>query len=279
VQYFDAPPESARPDVEALVVVAQRVDAELLDRLPNLRLVANYGAGYDLIDVEVCRSRGIVVTNTPGVTSAATADLAFGLLLALRRRIVGGDAFVRTGSWESGWADEPLKGDEVTGSTLGILGLGRIGQAVAQRARAFEMRVLYTRRTPDGDPAHRVLEQLLAEADIVSIHVPLTGETRGLIDAKRLALMPDGAALINTARGEIVDEPALVAELVSGRLQAGLDVFAHEPRVPPELYALPNVVLTPHLGTATERTREAMTRVLVDNLLAVEAGRPAPNAV
>jgi glyoxylate reductase len=247
--------------------------------LPNLRLVANYGAGYELVDVEACRSRGVLVTNTPGVTSAATADLTLGLLLALRRRIAVGDDFVRSGQWDTAWADEPLKGDEVAGSTLGIVGLGRIGQAVAQRARGFEMRVLYTRRTPDSDSAHRTLEQLLSEADIVSIHLPLTDETRGLIDARRLALMRDGSALINTARGQIVDEPALVTELVSGRLQAGLDVFAHEPQVPPELFRLPNVVMTPHLGTATQATREAMTRVLVDNLLAVKAGDPLPNAV
>jgi glyoxylate reductase len=260
-------------------VVADRVDADLLDRLPSLRVVANYGAGYDMVDVEECRSRGIVVTNTPGVTSSATADLAFGLLLALRRRIAAGDAFVRSARWKSGWADEPLKGDEVAGSTLGILGFGRIGSAVAQRARGFDMRVLYTRRTPDGHPAHRSLEELLSEADVVSIHLPLTDETRGLIDGQRLALMRDGAALINTARGQVVDEPALVQELVSGRLQAGLDVFAHEPDVPSELFDLPNVVMTPHLGTATQATREAMTRVLVDNLLAVEARKPPPNSV
>jgi glyoxylate reductase len=259
--------------------VAERVDEELLERFPSLRVVANYGAGYDLVDVEACRRRGVVVTNTPGVTSAATADLTFGLILAVRRRIAAGDAFVRSGRWGSGWADEPLKGDEVSGSTLGIVGLGRIGRAVAQRARGFDMRVIYTRRTPDDDPGYRPFVALLAESDVVSLHLPLTDETRGLIEAGHLALMRDGAALINTARGQIVDQPALVAELASGRLQAGLDVFAHEPDVPTELFELPNVVMTPHLGTATQETREAMTRVLVDNLLAVEAGAPPPNAV
>jgi glyoxylate reductase len=251
----------------------------MLELLPSLRLVANYGAGYDLVDVEGCRRRGIAVTNTPGVTSAATADLAFGLILAVRRRIVAGDSFVRSGRWGSDWADEPLRGEEVAGSTLGIVGLGKIGQAVDQRARGFDMRVLHTRSRPTDDPAYRPLADLLAESDVVSLHLPLTDETRGLIDAERLALMRDGSCLINTARGLIVDEPALVAELVSGRLQAGLDVFAHEPTVPPELFELPNVVMTPHLGTATEATREAMTRVLVDNLLAAEAGRPLPNEV
>jgi glyoxylate reductase len=279
IEYLDGPLTEVRPDVEALAVVAERVDDELLERLPKLRVVANYGAGYDLVDVDACRARGVVVTNTPGVTSAATADLTFGLILAVRRRIVTGDAFVRSGRWASGWADEPLKGDEVVGSMLGIVGLGRIGRAVAQRARGFDMRVVYTRRTPDDDPAYRPLDVLLGEADVVSIHLPLTDETRGAFDARRLALMRDGSALINTARGQIVDEPALMAELVSGRLQAGLDVFAHEPDVPAALFGLPNVVVTPHLGTATQATREAMTRVLVDNLLAVEAGERPPNAV
>ena len=260
-------------------MVAEAVDRTTLDRFPNLRLVANYGAGYDLVDVEACRERGVAVTNTPGVTAAATADLTMGLILAVGRRIAAGDRVVRSGRWGSGWADEPLKGDEVTGATLGIVGLGRTGRAVAQRARGFEMRVLYTRTTPDDDPAYRSLDQLLGEADIVTLHVPLTDETRGFMDARRLALMRDGACLVNTSRGQVVDEPALVAELVSGRLRAGLDVFANEPDVPPELFELDNVVMTPHLGTATEATREAMTRVLVDNLLAVERGERPPNAV
>jgi glyoxylate reductase len=255
------------------------VDERMLDLLPSLRLVANYGAGYDLVDVEACRRRGVAVTNTPGVTSAATADLAFGLILAVRRRIGVGDSFVRSGRWESGWADEPLTGDEIAGSTLGVVGLGRIGSAVAQRARGFEMRVLFTRSHSEDDPAYRPLADLLAESDVVSLHVPLTDETRQLINAERLALMRDGTCLINTARGPIVDETALVAELVSGRLYAGLDVFADEPNVPPELFDLHNLVMTPHLGTATRATREAMTRVLVDNLLAAEAGRPLPNLV
>jgi len=279
VEYLEGQLTEERPDVEALAIVAEPVDEKILELLPNVRVVANYGAGYDLVDVEACHARGVMVTNTPGVTSAATADLTFGLILALRRRIAAGDTFVRSGRWGSGWVDEPLKGDEVAGSTLGIVGLGRIGQAVARRAEGFEMRVLYTRRRESEDPHYRSLEELLAESDVVSLHVPLTDATRGLIDARRLALMRDGTALINTSRGQIVDEPALVAELASGRLQAGLDVFAAEPNVPPALFQLPNVVMTPHLGTATQSTRGAMTRVLVDNLLAVEAGQPPPNAV
>jgi glyoxylate reductase len=255
------------------------VDETTLERFPRLRLVANYGAGYDLVDVEACRRRGVAVTNTPGVTTAATADLTFGLILAVRRRIAAGDRVVRAGKWGSGWADEPLRGDEVSGATLGIVGYGRIGRAVAERARGFEMRVLYTRSAPDDDPACRPLDELLGESEVVSLHVPLTDETRGFIDARRLALMQNGSCLVNTSRGPVVDEPALVAELVSGRLRAGLDVFAQEPNVPPELFELDNVVMTPHLGTATQATREAMTRVLVDNLLAAERGEPLPNEV
>ena len=277
VEILDAPPAEPRPDVEALVVVAETVDDRRLDLLPSLRIVANYGVGYDGVDIEACARRGVAVTNTPGVLDAATADLAFGLLLAARRRIVEGDRYVREGKWGSDWAEAVLLGDEVSGATLGVVGLGRIGSAVARRARAFDMRVLYTRRSPDEES--RPLDALLAEADVVSLHVPLTEETSGLIDARRLGLMRDGTCLVNTARGAIVDEEALVRELVSGRLRAGLDVFAHEPSVPRELLDLPNVVLTPHIGSGTGATREAMTRVLVDNLLAARDGRALPNRV
>jgi glyoxylate reductase len=277
VELLEAPLAEPRPDVEALVVVAQVVDDRLLDLLPSLRIVANYGVGYDGVDVEACARRGVAVANTPGVLDAATADLAFGLLLAAQRRIVEGDRYVRDGRWGTDWAEAVLLAEEVSGATLGVVGLGRIGSAVARRARAFDMRVLYTRRSPD--PESMALDDLLAEADVVSLHLPLTEETHGLIDARRLALMRDGACLVNTARGAIVDEEALVRELVSGRLRAGLDVFAHEPSVPRELLDLPNVVLTPHIGSGTRATREAMTRVLVDNVLALRDGREPPNRV
>jgi glyoxylate reductase len=264
--------KAPRPDVEALVVANEPVP---LDLLPGLRLVANYSVGYDRIGLEELTHRGIAVTNTPGVLSAATADLTFALILAARRRVVEGDALVRAGKWQAGWANG-IVSEELTGSTLGIVGLGRIGEAVVRRAQGFELRVLYAQRTRlETDLAeYRELDALLEESDLVSIHTPLTPETRGLIDARRLALMRDGACFINTARGEIVEEAALVAELVSGRLRAGLDVFAHEPNVPAELLPLQNVVLTPHLGSATRQTREAMTRVVVDNVLAFERGDP-----
>jgi lactate dehydrogenase-like 2-hydroxyacid dehydrogenase len=269
--------QDPRPDVEAMVVANEPVP---LDLLPNLRVVANFGVGYDRIDVAACAERGVLVTNTPGVLDGATADLTFALVLAIRRQIVEGDRLVRNGGWTTSWSEGRVA-EDVTGSTLGIVGLGRIGGAVARRARGFDLRVLYTQRRPaDTDIAEfRDLDTLLAEADIVTIHAPLTPETRALIDARRLALLRDGACLVNTARGEIVDEPALVAELVSGRIRAGLDVFAHEPNVPPELLGLANVVLTPHVGSATRQTREAMTRLVVDNLLAVAHGRPPPTPV
>jgi len=261
-----------RPDVEALLAANESIP---LDLLPGLRLIANFGVGYDRLDVAELGRRGIAVSNTPGVLSAATADLTFALILAVRRRVVEGDRAVRAGAWAGSWADGFLA-EELTGATLGIVGLGRIGQAVARRAVGFDLRVLYAQRTRVdtelGD--YRELDELLAVSDLVTIHAPLTQETRGLIDARRLALLRDGASFVNTSRGEIVDEPALVAELVSGRLRAGLDVFAHEPHVPEKLLDLPNVVLTPHLGSGTRQTREAMTRLAVDNLLAFERGDP-----
>jgi lactate dehydrogenase-like 2-hydroxyacid dehydrogenase len=267
------------PGPEALIVTNDTVDGAVLDLLPDLGLVANFGVGYDRIDVEACRRRGVIVTNTPGVLDAATADLAWALLLAAQRRVVEGDRQVRAGEWRGGWAEGGLA-VEVTGSTLGIVGLGRIGTAVARRAAGFELRVLYTQRTRlDGaterelNAEWRPLDDLLRVADSVSLHVPRTVETTGLLDARRLGLLRDGAVLVNTARAEVVDRDALVRELQSGRLRAGLDVFWDEPNVPPELLGLPNAVLTPHIGSATETARFGMTRLVVDNVLAVFAGR------
>ena len=254
-----------RPDADVLVVMNEPVP---FDAYPRLRLVANFSVGYDNIDVEECRRRGIAVTNTPGVLDAATADLAFGLILAARRRIAEADRAIRGG----GWRLEGLA-HEVTGATLAVVGVGRIGAAVARRAAGFDMRVVGV-RSREGD-----LDTALRDADVVSVHVPLNEQTRGLISRGRLASLRDGATLVNTARGAIVDEDALVDELVSGRISAGLDVFVHEPHVPERLRELPNVVLTPHIASATVETRAAMTRVVVDNVLAFGRGEPLPNPV
>jgi glyoxylate reductase len=266
--------EGRREDVEVLIVAGDTVDDSVLDRLPSLKLVANYGVGYDNVDADACRARGVAVTNTPGVLDAATADLTIALLLAVRRRVVEGDALVRSGRWGTSWSESPFLGRDLSGATLGIVGLGRIGAAVAKRALAFDMRVLFHRRSHTEDPGFRELDDLLREADVVSLHTPLTTETNGLISRERLALIRDGATLVNTARGAIVDEDALVTELISGRISAGLDVFVHEPQVPEALLALPNVVLTPHIGSATVETRAAMARIVVDNVLALARDEP-----
>lgn len=268
-----------RDGVEVLVVANEAVDEAALDLLPSLRLVANFGVGYDRIDLAACRARGVAVTNTPGVLDAATADLTLALILAARRRLVEGDELVRAGGWSTPWAEGPFMGREVSGATLGIVGMGRIGSAVAQRAKGFELRVIFNRRTPSDDPGYRDLDDLLRESDIVSLHTPLSDETTGLVSRARLALLRDGATFVNTARGAVVDEEALVAELVSGRITAGLDVFVHEPGVPEALVGLPNVVLSPHIGSATVETRGAMTRVVVENVLALERGEPLKTPV
>jgi glyoxylate reductase len=267
-------PDRRRDDVEVLIVANETVDEVVLDLLPSLRLVANFGVGYDRIDVAACRERGIAVTNTPGVLDVATADLALALMLAARRRIVEGDELVRAGGWGMHWAEGPFLAREVSGATLGIVGLGRIGSAVAKRARGFDMSVVFHRRTRTDDPGYRELDDLLRESDIVSLHTPLNAETTGLLSRERLALLRDGATLVNTARGAVVDEEALVDELVAGRITAGLDVFVHEPEAPTALRGLPNVVLTPHIASATVETRTAMTRIVVDNVLAFERGEP-----
>jgi glyoxylate reductase len=268
------PPAEALPGVDVLLQAVVPVGPRQLELLPDLRLVGNYGVGYDNVDVAACRERGIAVTNTPGVLDAAVADLTLALILACRREVVLSDRFVRDGRWSSGWSRPERLGRDLEGTTLGLVGFGRIGQQVATRARAFGMRIVFHRRT-GGLP----LEELLRSSDVVSLHVPLTPETHGLVSRDRLALLHDGATLVNTARGAIVDEDALADELTSGRISAGLDVFADEPRVPERLLGLPNVVLTPHIASATVETRAAMTRVLVDNVLAFRRGEPLPDEV
>ena len=268
------PPAHPLPGVDVLLEAVVPVGEAELDLLPDLRLVANYGVGYDNVGLAACRERGIALTNTPGVLDAAVAELTLALMLACRRLVLESDRFVRERRWQRGWSRPERLGHDLAGSTLGLVGYGRIGQEVAKRAEAFGMHVVFHRRT-DGLP----LDELLRGADVVSLHVPLTPETRGLLSRERLALLPEGATLVNTARGAIVDEKALVEELVSGRISAGLDVFAAEPQVPERLLDLPNVVLTPHIASATVETRAAMTRALVDNVLAFVRGEPLPNEV
>ena len=239
-----------------LPILGDRVDRELLDAAPRLRIVANHAVGYDNVDVPTCTARGVWVTNTPDVLTDATADLTWALILALARRLREGERMLRSGAFV-GWAPTMLLGRELRGRMLGILGYGRIGRAVARRAEGFGMRVLFTAR--GGGVA---FEELLEQSDVLSIHCPLTPQTRHLIGPAELLRMKRGAILVNTARGPIVDEGALVAALESGHLGgAALDVFENEPAVHPGLMGRDDVVLLPHLGSATQETRASMARI------------------
>lgn len=280
-------PEAGRVGLERAVeratalvcLLTDRVDRALLEASPSLRLVANYAVGVDNIDLAAARELGVTVINTPNVLTAATADLAMALLLSVTRRVVEGDALVRAGAF-AGWMPDLLLGQGLEGRTLGIAGYGRIGRAVARRAVAFGLDVLFwSRRAVDDSPvpARQVsLEELLGASDIVSLHLPLTAQTQGLLGPERLDLMKPGAILINTCRGPVVDEAALAARLSAGRLGgAGLDVFEREPLVHPELLTAPNVVLTPHLGSATQTTRERMAEALCLDVVRVLTGEEA----
>jgi glyoxylate reductase len=277
--------------VDALLcLLTETVDAAVMDAAgPQLRVVSNMAVGVDNVDVAAATTRGILVTNTPGVLTDATADLAWTLILSTVRRVVEGDHMIREGRFER-WSPFMLLGRAVAGSTLAIVGMGRIGQAVARRALGWDMRVLYTRR--DGPlPAEQIpagarweycaeLDALLSEADIVSLHVPLLPETRHLIGARELALMRRGSYLVNTARGPVVDEAALVEALRSGHLAgAGLDVYEREPELADGLSELSNVVLLPHLGSATVETRGRMAELAALNAIAAVRGEPVPHAV
>jgi glyoxylate reductase len=265
-----------------MCLLTDRIDADVLDAAPGLRIVANIAVGFDNIDRAAAGARDIIVTNTPDVLTDATADLTWGLMLSIMRRIPEGERLLRRGEWK-GWALDFLLGSDLRHKQLGIVGFGRIGQAVAARAGAFGMHVVYaTLDAPTGSvPAELVackrvtLDALLATSDVISCHVPLTPETRHLINATTLATMKRGAYLINTSRGPIVDEAALAAALRDGVIAgAALDVYEREPVVHPDLFALENVVLAPHIGSGTVETRTAMADLAARNVLAVLAGQP-----
>ena len=278
---LDAPPReelfAAVTGVNGLVTVpVDIVDAVLLEAAgPQLRIVAQYGVGYDNVDLEAARARGIVVTNTPDVLTRASAELTIALILALLRRVAEGDRLIRRGKR---WSLSPtfMLGASVEGRTLGVVGLGRIGREVARLAAALGMRVIHSSRS-SGLP----LDELLAQADVVTLHTPLTSETRHLIDERALGLMRPDAFLVNTSRGAVVDQPALVRALRERRIAgAALDVFEREPEVPAELLGLENVVLTPHVASATVEAREAMGMLVVEALQDVLVdGRPPRHAV
>ena len=260
------------------------IDAEVLDAGPGLRVVANMAVGYNNIDVNEASSRRIPVTNTPGVLTDTTADFAFALLMATARRVAEADKFTRAGRFH-GWGPLMMVGTDINGKTLGIVGFGRIGRAVARRATGFGMRVLYFDRVTAAPDVERTLnarsvplEQLLAESDFVSLHTDYNPETHHLIGAPEFDMMKQGAYLINTARGAIVDEAALVAALKSGKLAgAGLDVFEHEPEINPELIELDSAVLAPHIASASMETRTAMALMAAENVLAALRGERPPN--
>jgi len=269
----------------AVVTLGDRIDAETIHVATRLKVLTNYAVGYNNIDLAAARQRGLIITNTPDVLTDATADLTWALLLATARRIVEGDALVRSGRW-TGWSPTQLLGAEVSGKTLGIIGMGRIGQAVAHRAVGFRMPVRYHTRQPLATSSlpreweHRSLQDILGEADVVTIHVPLTPATYHLIGARELAWMRPTAFVINTARGPIVDEGALVYALKTGIIAgAGLDVYEQEPAIHSALAQLKQVVLLPHLGSATVHARVQMGLVCLENIQAVLDGRPAPNQV
>ena len=263
--------------VDAVVTMLHdRVDDALLDAAgPQLQVVANVAVGYDNVDVPACAARGVVVTNTPGVLTDATADLAIALMLAITRRLGEGERLIRSGEpWA--WAIDFMLGRGLRGKTLGVVGYGAIGQATATRARAFGMEVVFTRRSGGGVS----LDELLERAHVVSLHVPLSDATRHLIGAEALRRMRADAYLVNTARGPVVDEEALAEALRDGTIAgAALDVFEREPEVHPALRELDNVVLVPHLGSATVETRTAMAELAAANAVAVLAGRPPPAPV
>jgi lactate dehydrogenase-like 2-hydroxyacid dehydrogenase len=267
-----------------LVTPTERIDAQLIGALPaSVKIVATFSVGYDHIDLAAAKAKGIVVTHTPDVLTDATAEIALLLLLGAARRAHEGEAMMRDASW-TGWTPTQLLGRQLTGKSLGILGMGRIGQAVAARARPFGLTIHYSNRTPlpadleQGAVFHKDPEAMLGIVDFLSLNAPATPETRHFLNAQRLALMKPGAIVVNTGRGALIDDAALIDALKSGHIAAaGLDVYENEPRVHPGYRDLPNTFLLPHLGSATVETRVAMGMLALDNIQAVLSGKPAPN--
>jgi lactate dehydrogenase-like 2-hydroxyacid dehydrogenase len=264
----------------------EHLPAEVIAALPDsLKIIANYSVGVDHVDLEAARARGIVVTNTPDVLSDATAEIAILCMLGAARRAGEGERLVRAGAWKS-WSPAFMVGTQITGKRFGVIGMGRVGQVTARRARGFDMEIHYTKRNR-LDPAqeagaiyHETVEDLLPHCDVLSLHCPATPETLNLMNAERLALLPDGAILVNTARGAIVDEAALMAALRGGKLAAaGLDVYKNEPHIDPAFFEIENAFLLPHIGSATAQTRDAMGFRALDNLDAFFAGRAPQDRV
>jgi glyoxylate reductase len=278
--------EAARGVDGVLCTLTENIDAEFMDAAgEGLKVVANMAVGYDNVDLEAAKERGVVVTNTPEVLNETTADTTFMLLLAAARRLGEGERLVRAGEWEA-WGPKMLLGPDVWGKKLGIVGFGGIGQAVARRAKGFGMEILYTGRSRKEEAEeefgarHLELDELLRESDFVSIHTPLTAETQHLIGASELEKMKPEAVLVNTSRGPLVDEAALADALESGRIfAAGLDVYEEEPEVHPKLLELENVVLAPHIGSASIETRDKMAALAAENLRAVLSDEEPPNPV
>src|SRR5690242_20644235 len=291
VEYWEKPERPPREEVlrrvkdkEALVcLLTEKVNEELLQAAQKLKIAANVAVGFDNIDVAACTKRGVVATNTPGVLDETTADFAWTLLMAVGRRLLEGDALARSGNWK-GWDLDQLVGTDVWGKTLGIVGFGRIGRAMARRASGFQMKVVYSdavRAPADVEKSlnaeYRDLNALLAESDFVSVHVPLLPETRALFNAPRFLRMKPTAFLVNTSRGPVVDEAALVYALENGKIAgAALDVFENEPFLHPGLKR-PNVILTPHIASASVETRTKMACMAAENVVALFMGRRPPN--
>jgi glyoxylate reductase len=280
---------AAMQDADVLVpTVTDRIDAEMIAAAgPRLGLIANFGAGYDHIDLAAAKARRIIVTNTPGVFTDDTADATMALILAVPRRIVDGQRLVRHGEW-NGWAPTGLLGHRIGGRRLGIVGMGRIGQAVAHRARAFGMEIVYhnRRRLPEslenmlGASFEPDLDRLIAGVDVLTLHCPSSAQTHRMIDAVRIASMRPGSYIINTARGDLIDEDALIAAIQSGHLAgAGLDVYAREPAVDPRLFDLPGVITLPHLGSATVEGREIAGEKVIANIRFWADGHRPPDQV